>query len=142
MLRITGIHASRSFELSPVLLVGVDLVRIADVAESLRRHRDHYTSRMFTANEIAYCQRDAGMAPQRFAARFAAKEATIKVLRPCVTDTFLWTSIEVERAPEGWCSIMLHGATADIAREAGILKFALSMSHEDDYATATVVAWG
>lgn len=125
-----------------MLFVGVDLVRVADVAESLRRHREHYTRRVFTPNEIAYCQCESHAAPQRFAARFAAKEATMKVLRRCAADALPWTSIEVERAPEGWCSIALHGQTADMARDAGLSSFAVSMSHEEDYATATVVAWG
>src|ERR1044071_392246 len=65
----------------PSLRVGVDLVRVADVASSITRFGDRYVERIFTPDERAYCDADAGRSAQRYAARFAAKEATLKVLR-------------------------------------------------------------
>ena len=121
------------------LLIGVDLVRVTDVARSIDRFGDRYTRRLFTVQEIGYCNAEPRLAGERFAARFAAKEATTKVLR-IESDALLWKSIEVRRSPEGWCDIVLHDEVAALARKNGISGFAVSMSHEQEYAIATVVA--
>lgn len=122
------------------VVVGGDLVRVRDVAESLSRFGDRYTRRVFTAGEIDYCAQQPHLAVQRFAARFAAKEATMKALRPCATDGVAWRSIEVRKTADGWCEIVLHDAAAALARRRGIACLTLTMSHEQEYATATVVA--
>ena len=78
------------------------------------------------------------MAPSRLAARFAAKEAVLKVLR--LTDqSFSWRSIEVARNPGGWCYVVLHGPMRHLANQAGFVAFSLSMTHEGAYAQAVVV---
>lgn len=123
------------------LVVGVDLIRISDVADSIERFGSRFTRRLFTAAEISYCEQDPSRAPERFAARFAAKEAAFKVLRPGQDEVLDWKSVEVLRAPEGWCEIRLHAEARDLARRNGVDDFALSMSHERDYATATVVGY-
>jgi holo-[acyl-carrier protein] synthase len=110
--------------------VGVDLVRIREVRESLEQFGDRYLRRVFTDGEIAYCGGDAS----KLAARFAAKEAAIKVLRVFVT----WRDIEVRRSEGGWCELHLHGQAAAAARAAGLRSFSVSLSHEGDYAAAVV----
>jgi holo-[acyl-carrier protein] synthase len=119
--------------------IGTDLVDVREVAAALERFGERYVTRIFTADEASYCQRDPAVAAARFAARFAAKEATVKVLRPR-GEWPDWRSIEVRRAPEGWCSLALYGRAADLAVEAGLDGFAVSLSHEAGYATAVVVA--
>lgn len=121
------------------LVIGVDLVRVADIADSIARFGEHYTRRIYTDREIDYCGREPLRSGQRFAARFAAKEATTKLLR-VATDALIWHTIEVLRDPGGWCDILLHGESALLARELGISGLAVSMSHEHEYAMATVVA--
>ena len=123
----------------PSMVIGVDLVRVADVARSLERYGARYVRRIFTEREIEYCSREPHLAGERYAARFAAKEATTKILH-VTTDAMIWRSIEVRRHPGGWCDIVLHDQTEALAKEQGITGFALSMSHEHDYAMATVVA--
>lgn len=125
---------------STSLRVGVDLVRVADVTASIARFGARYTERLFTAGERAYCDADAPRAAERYAARFAAKEATVKVLRVVAHDTIDPRSIEIRRLPEGACEIVLHDGAITLARRSGIADLSLSMSHEQDYATATVVA--
>jgi len=120
-------------------VVGIDLIRISDVADSIDRFGSRYTRRLFTVDEIRYCEEDPSRAPERFAARFAAKEATIKALRPGPDDRLDWRTVEVRRAPEGWCEIQLHAEAEALASRNGVGDLALSMSHEQDYATATVV---
>jgi holo-[acyl-carrier protein] synthase len=120
------------------LSVGIDLVSVTQVRESLREFGDRYLQRVFTTDEITDCSEAEDPAP-RFAARFAAKEATIKALKVEGTQP-PWTSIQVRRDPSGWCELHLTGEAARLAQERGIEHLALSMSHEGDFATALVVA--
>ncbi|MDQ1696779.1 MAG: holo-[acyl-carrier protein] synthase [Frankiaceae bacterium] len=114
----------------------MDLVTVADVAESVAEHGDRYLSRVYTEAELADCRTGDRVDATRLAARFAAKEATIKVLREFVP----WSSIEVRRSPAGWVEIGLHGRAADSARAGGLSEFALSLTHEGGLASAVVVA--
>jgi holo-[acyl-carrier protein] synthase len=109
-------------------------VSVPAVEESIREHGARYLERVFTPRELADCGGDA----QRLAARFAAKEATLKVLRP--TQGVSWLSIEVIRDPAGWVGLELGGVAAELAEEAGIVGLALSLTHEGEYAAAVVVA--
>lgn len=63
----------------------------------------------------------------------------MKALRVTDADVVNWPSIEVRRRPEGWCDLVLHGSASELARESGIADLTLSMSHETEFATATVV---
>jgi len=119
--------------------VGADLIHIDAVRDSIERFGARYLDRVFTAAEIEYCQRSESEQHQRFAARFAAKEATLKVLRP--DQRWLdWRSIEVIKTPGGWCEIKLHGAAEVLAEHAGVAALSVSLSHEDSYALAMVSA--
>jgi holo-[acyl-carrier protein] synthase len=123
----------------PRLAVGIDLVQISQVASSLDRLGDAYMTRIFTSDEIAYCSTSPAMAPSRFAARFAAKEATLKALR--LEDQGVdMRSIEVRQMPGGWSEIALSGRAQELASTAGWSSWSVSLSHEGDYATAVVTA--
>jgi len=119
--------------------VGIDLVRVDSVADSVREHAERYLQRVFTERELADCQTDAGLSCERLASRFAAKEATIKVLRPG-NRSLPWRNIEVRRDPTGWVDLELSGSAASLATEAGLAEFALSLTHEHGVAAAVVVA--
>src|SRR5262249_39094563 len=116
------------------VVIGIDLVRISDVNASLEQFGDRYAQRVFTSAEIGYCRQHPDRAGERFAARFAAKEAAMKVLRPSDADGVSWRSIEVTRTPEGWCDIVLHGAARGLADRRGIAGMTVSISHEHEYA--------
>lgn len=119
--------------------VGVDLIHTSTVRDSINRFDLRYLERIYTAAEIEYCQRSEAEKVRRFAARFAAKEATLKVLRP--DQHWLdWRSIEVIKMPGGWCEIELHGAAALLAQRTGVTALSVSLSHEGAYALATVTA--
>jgi holo-[acyl-carrier protein] synthase len=120
------------------LRVGIDLVQAATVAESLDEHGEHYLRRVYTDREVADCSRDGAPDPLRLAARFAAKEAAMKVLEPG-DDAVPWPSIEVVRNPGGAPALLLHGPAADLAAAAGLTAFAVSFTHEAAYAAAVVV---
>jgi holo-[acyl-carrier protein] synthase len=121
------------------LSVGVDLVDISEVAKSVKRFGDKYLRRVYTEHEIACCQGPPDVAAGSLAARFAAKEATLKVLRPDGARPD-WRSIEVVRLPNGSCKLRLRGAAARLAVERGLGPFALSMTHEAGLAAAVVVS--
>ena len=97
-----------------------------------------YLDRIFTRGEQAQCAESFDPTPH-FAARFAAKEATIKAL--AADDPIPpWTSMEVQRQPSGGCTLRLTGRAARIALEKGIDGMLVSLSHEGDMAIAVVVA--
>lgn len=121
------------------LRVGTDLVAVDSVRESLSAHAEHYLRRIYTDREVEDCTTPNGLDPERLAARFAAKEATLKVLRPD-DQGMPWTEIEVRRAPSGWVALELSGAAAALAAEAGLSELALSISHEGGFASAVVIA--
>ncbi|MGO9343277.1 MAG: holo-ACP synthase [Acidimicrobiales bacterium] len=121
------------------LRVGLDLTSVAEVEDSVARFGDRYIRRIFTTHEIESCSRDDGLASTGLAARFAAKEATIKVLRPRQAQPD-YRSIQVRRHPDGWCEIELSGTAAEMAEAAGVRHLALSLTHEAGMAAAVVVA--
>jgi holo-[acyl-carrier protein] synthase len=116
------------------LRVGIDLVAAQTVADALAAHGDKYLERVYTAGEIADCGGD----PLRLAARFAVKEAAMKVLRVGQA-AVPFATIETVRAPDGAPELALHGAAADLAAAAGLATFAISLTHEDGYAAAVVI---
>jgi len=120
---------------TPRLRVGIDLVQVSRIAESMSLFGDRFLRRVFTDAEIAYAESAPDLSPMRLAARFAAKEAAKKALG---LDGIGWRQIEVQRAPTGAVELVLHGEAAAAAPEGGGL--AVSLSHEGDYATAVVVA--
>jgi holo-[acyl-carrier protein] synthase len=119
--------------------VGTDLCSVQAVADSVATFGDRYLARVYTDDERAYCEADPALTAERLAARFAAKEAVVKVLRPA-TERPEWRSIEVRRDPGGWCEVELSGTAERLAREAGINSLSVSMSHEGGLANAVVVA--
>ena len=123
------------------LRVGIDLVQVSRIAESLDRFGERFLNRVFTAGEIAYAKSAPAQTAQRLAARFAAKEAAMKALGP-TDEGFQWLDIEVCRAPSGDCEMVLRGTAGRAAARNGVRQVAVSLSHEGDYATAIVVTNG
>jgi holo-[acyl-carrier protein] synthase len=123
-----------------VVGVGIDLTNVAEVREAIRDFGQRFLNRIFTAHELAYCGRSLDPLPH-LAARFAAKEATIKALR---VDDWQppWTSMEVRRHSSGWCQMCLSGSATELARQRQVRRLAVSLSHEGDIAAAIVIAHG
>ncbi|HXH95934.1 MAG TPA: holo-ACP synthase [Gaiellaceae bacterium] len=123
------------------LRVGIDLVAVEDVEASLCAHSDRYLQRVYSTRELEECRAGSGaVVLERLAARFAAKEATIKVLRPRADEAVPWKTIEVVRDAVGGVELKLSGSAADLARDAGLASFAVSLTHERSYAAAVVLA--
>ncbi|MFZ6773761.1 holo-ACP synthase [Undibacterium sp. SXout7W] len=122
------------------LRIGTDLVWIPEIAQSLEQFGERYLNRVFSAQEQADCSGEAPRRVASLAARFAAKEAMMKVLCPAADTALPWHSIEIVRQTDGHPEIVLHGAACILAQQWKIRHLSLSMSHEKDYASATVVA--
>lgn len=121
------------------LRVGVDIVAVDDVANSVARLGNRYLRRVYTEHERACCDGAAAVQAAGLAVRFAAKEAMVKVLRP-VGPRPEWRSIEAFRYRGGACDLRLSGTAARMALAAGIDHLAVSLTHEGPYAAAVVVA--
>ena len=95
--------------------VGIDLVSVESVRESIDEHGDRYLKRIYNESELSDCHTPQGIVAERLAARFAAKEATLKVLRP-VDEAIPWRTIEVVRHGAGWVEVELSGRAAELGR--------------------------
>jgi holo-[acyl-carrier protein] synthase len=117
-----------------MIAIGVDIIETERLAQSIDRFGERFLKRVYTRQEIAYCNgRVASLA-----ARWAAKEATGKALGTGIGDVS-WQEIEVVNETGPCPALKLHGAAADLAAQLGISRFAISLSHTRDYAVAFVV---
>ena len=121
------------------LHIGIDVVLISHVRKSLTDFGDRFIRRLFSAQEATYANESAGVVAERLAARFAAKEATLKAFDLCDSG-INWRDIEVVKTASGACRLMLHGRAAELVAKTGVNEVSLSMSHDGDYATAVVAA--
>ncbi len=119
--------------------VGLDLVDVRRMRESIERFGDRLMCRLFSAQELAYARGQAARTAEHLAARFAAKEAAIKAFALSEAGAG-WHDIEVRRHTDGACSLELRGRAAEAAQRLGVTHIALSLSHDGDYAGAVVTA--
>ena len=121
-----------------ILGLGVDLCEIARMERALARHPS-MRGRVFTAEEIAYCDSKARPA-ESYAGRFAAREAVIKALGGYRGKR--WQDISVTRAPTGAPAIQLEGNAKGRADKLGITRILITFTHERTNAVAFAVAVG
>lgn len=124
----------------PVIGHGIDMVENARIAALLAAHGDRFTDRCFTVTERAYCDQSQRLRVQRYAVRFAAKEAVLKALGTGWSDGIAWTDMEVLRLGSGEPKLLLTGRAAEIAAHRGITEWWLSLSHTDAWSIASAIA--
>jgi holo-[acyl-carrier protein] synthase len=122
-----------------VVGTGIDVVEIERVARSIERYGSRFLGRVYTAAEIAYCQRKRRNAAESFAARFAAKEAGAKALGTGIGFGVTWRELEVGREPAGRPLLLLHGRAAEIAASLGVRRSSLSITHTRTQSMALVI---
>lgn len=115
--------------------VGVDIVSIDRIRRSLQKYGPSFVDRVFTEPEQTYCG-DKAQPAQHYAARFAAKEAAMKVLGTGWDNGVRWTNISVHRSPEAPPELFASGKAKEIAQRLNINRFHLSLSHGADQALA------
>lgn len=122
-----------------ILGTGIDMVEIERVARSVERYGNRFLERVYTAAEIAYCQRKRRNAAESFAARFAAKEAAAKALGTGIGFGVTWREMEVGRELAGRPLLLLHGRAAEIAAALGVRNCSLSITHTATQSMALVI---
>lgn len=135
------IKAMLCSELIMILGTGVDICEVPRIAQSIARFGDRFLQRVFTPEEIRYCQSKKN-STERFAARFAAKEAAMKALGTGQRQGVIWKDIEVAHALGGKPILRLSGAAAEIGKKMGVNRTSLSLTHTESTAIAMVIFEG
>jgi len=117
---------------------GIDIAEVPRIRHSIERFGDRFLRRVYTAGEIRYCDSKANRV-ERYAARFAAKEAAMKALGTGWSHGVRWRDCEVSRMPGGRPTIVFHGKAGEIAARLGVNNAALSISHTEEQAIAQVI---
>ena len=124
-----------------ILGAGVDLAEVPRIREAIERYGDKFTGRIYTPGEIAYVQRKANRY-ERYAARFAAKEAGMKALGTGWRRGVRWQDFEVANLPSGKPTLRLHGVAGEIAAKLGVKAVSLSLTHTAELGMAHVILEG
>ena len=118
--------------------LGADIAEIDRIEAAIARHGRAFIERVFTSQEIAYCERHRASG-ERYAARFAAKEATMKALGTGWRRGVRWVDIEVTRLASGRPTIELRGAAREHADRLGVKHIHVSLTHSGNIAFAEVI---
>ncbi len=121
--------------------IGVDIVEVGRIERALRLYGERFIRRVFTPQEADYC-RQAARPPERFATRFAAKEAALKALGTGWRKGLRLLDVQVSNDPLGAPSIVLAAGTLRRSRDLGVTHIHVSLSHQREYAIAQVILEG
>ncbi len=121
-----------------ILGTGVDIMEVPRMAASIARFGDRLLQRVFTEAEIRYCDSKTNRF-ERYAARFAAKEAGMKAIGTGWRGGISWRDLEVRREKGGRPTLVYTGKAGEVAARLGVRRAWLSISHTELYAIAEVV---
>jgi holo-[acyl-carrier protein] synthase len=117
---------------------GIDIAEVPRIAACIQRFGERFLRRVFTPDEIRYCESKANRV-ERYAARFAAKEAGMKAIGTGWNRGVGWRDIEVCREPAGRPTLKFHRKAAEFAARIGTKHVALSLTHTAEHAFAQVI---
>jgi holo-[acyl-carrier protein] synthase len=118
--------------------LGLDITETDRVEAAILRHGAPFLERIYTAGEVAYCEKHKHKY-ERYAARFAAKEAAMKALGTGWRLGVRWRDIEVANAPGGKPTLHLAGVARQFADELGVNRISLTITHSGNLALAQVI---
>ena len=124
---------------SVIVGLGTDIIEIVRIGRMVERHGELFLNRVYTEDEIRYCQRRRECY-QHFAGRWAAKEAVMKTLGTGWIRGVSWRDIEVESLPSGQPVVKVYGGAREYCEKLGIDDVLITISHCRSYATATAIA--
>lgn len=124
-----------------ILGLGTDIVECARIEAMIQKHGAMFLERVYTQAEIDYC-RPRRAAVQHYAGRWAAKEAILKAMGTGWAKGIGWTELEIVNLPGGQPEARLHGQAAALCRDRGVRQVLVSLSHCQEYATATAICLG
>lgn len=122
-----------------IIAHGIDLVDCPRIEQMVERHGDRFVNRVFTAAEQAYAKANKNTI-EKYAGRFAAKEAILKLVGTGWRGKIKWTDIEVVNDPAGRPEVTLSGEVERIATELKISQISISITHTANFAMASAVA--
>lgn len=114
--------------------VGTDIIEVERIKTSIENFGEKFLNKIYTQEEIIYCNKNADTKYQHFAVRFAAKEAVFKAISELTSNSLVWKNIEVKNSSNGRPIVILHGPEKE-----KIDNIDISLSHVKDTAIATVV---
>jgi holo-[acyl-carrier protein] synthase len=121
-----------------VIGVGIDIIEISRIQESIDKFGDNFLNKIFTKKEIEYCSSKPNKY-QHYAARFAAKEAVAKALSTGWNKEFNWKNVEIFNELNGMPIVKLHGKLKSFLSDNKELK--ISMSHSRDYVVCNAIIY-
>jgi holo-[acyl-carrier protein] synthase len=124
-----------------ILGTGIDLAEVARIRDAIGRYGDRFIRRIYTDGEIAYVERKANRF-ERYAGRFAAKEAGMKAIGTGWKRGVRWQDFEVSNLPSGRPTLRLHGEAARLAEKMGVKTISLSITHTAELGMAHVILEG
>lgn len=122
-----------------IIAHGIDLVDCPRIEQMLERHGDRFVNRVFTRAEQAYAKAHKNTV-EKYAGRFAAKEAILKLVGTGWRGKIKWTDIEVVNDPAGRPEVTLSGEVERIAAKLKISQISISITHTANFAMASAVA--
>ncbi len=117
---------------------GVDICEVPRIQKAFERFGERFKRRIFTEGEIRYADRKANRY-ERYAARFAAKEAGMKAIGTGWRRGVRWKDFEVINLPSGKPTLVFHGKARQFAESLGVTNIALSMTHTSAQAMAILI---
>jgi holo-[acyl-carrier protein] synthase len=117
---------------------GIDLAEVGRIRAAIEQYGEKFVNRIYTQGEIAYVERKANRY-ERYAARFAAKEAAMKALGTGWRRGVQWKDFEVSNSPSGRPALLLHGRARSIADQLGVSRISLSLTHTAETGMAFVI---
>lgn len=124
-----------------IIGTGIDLAEVPRIRRAIERYGRRFTERVYTPREIAYVERKANKF-ERYAARFAAKEAGMKAIGTGWRGGITWHDFEVANLPSGKPTLAFHGRAAEVAARLGVKHVSLSLTHTAETGMAFVVLEG
>jgi holo-[acyl-carrier protein] synthase len=121
--------------------LGVDMAEVGRVKAAIERHGELFLRRVFTSREREYCEKFKNKF-ERYAGRFAAKEAAMKALGTGWRRGVRWVDLEVVRETSGRPTLAITGEAAKIAQQLGVKSVAISITHTESQALAQVIFEG
>ncbi|MBU4270322.1 MAG: holo-ACP synthase [Planctomycetes bacterium] len=124
-----------------IIGIGADITECLRIARMIERHGELFIGRVYTDEEIKYCQ-SCKQSTQHYTGRWAAKEAILKALGTGWRKGISWRDIEVRNEPSGRPVVAVRGGVKDVVEQLGVAEILVTISHCRTHATATAIAVG
>lgn len=121
--------------------MGIDIAEVKRIGSVIESQKERFLRRVFTLDEVAYCEQFKNRY-ERYAGRFAVKEAAMKALGTGWSRGVRWVDLEVVRERSGRPTLALKGEAKKIADALGVKNIAVSITHTAEQAIAQVIFEG